>query len=377
MAQCSERQLVALLASLYEAATEPALYAAFAETLRNQLGASLAFLPHAVKQPDLSWYDSAHLGHQAPGQNFIATANFPPDVYQRSRDWVTRDGYTVPAMTRDMTQGGTVFDRREFVGDADFAHTGYYHEVTRSQDAFHLIGGAVFSPARDAGLFLLLGRPHDLAPFGENETRLLGQLLPHLLRAQRIHLKLWALRRQQQGQAWALEHMDRAALVVDQSLRVVWINAAAEAALGPAAGLDLRGGHLRAPSPGQQQLAAVRRRRLIGHDPAGRAGETLSLPRREAAPLRVTVLPVPGQVRPDQALLLLGAAPGRAASPTSALRALYNLTPAESRVSGLLAEGQSVGEIASQVQVAPGRSATSTSRSSPRPEPTDRVSSCG
>ena len=198
----------------------------------------------------------------------------------------------------------------------------------------------------------MLGRPKPLGPFDEQVAASLSLLLPHVLRAQAVHLKWWHLRQEQQTRTFALEALGRACLVVDVGGKVSWLSAA-EALLNRNDGLSLRSGQLCVSTPKQHQLLleAVRRCVAIGKDVSGSAGDTLLVVRKPpAAPLLITVLPIPGS-ETSEVLLILGDPERQRAVPAKVLRNLYGLTTAEARVALLLAEGYAVEDIAVRLQV--------------------------
>lgn len=355
MTRLSEQPLVTLTAALYEAATDPHLFPAVVEALCAHFGASRSYLHHVVKQPGLSWYESSARGIDAPGESFSIGVDHPEDVQREYMSrWVTQDGFTSEIIGRALTHGALVFDRRETCPDGEFERSPFHHEFAHVHEFFHLIGGAGFSADHQGGFFLLIGRPRSLGAFDTQDLAALTLLLPHLRRAQTIHRQVWNLRRERETRALALDALDRACLVVDASLKVMWLNAAAEGLLTPSDGLMLRQGQLRASAPAPQQLLheAVRRCIAVGRDASGQAGDTLAIPRLHSrTPLLVTVLPTPGAGRPPGAVLFVDE-PGRLRPPpVERLRRLYGLTPAEARVAALLTEGHTLEEICVQVGV--------------------------
>ena len=350
----SEAQLVTLTAALYEAATDSSLYPAFIASLSSHVGSSMAFMHHTVKQDNLNWYDSTRLGLNAPGETFSVRANHSlEDQLVYTNDWVLQDGFTSEVIARGLAKGLLAFDRREVCADDTFEHSPFYHEFARAHEFFHVVGGTGFSADRQTGFYLMFGRPKSLGPFDEQAVASLSLLLPHVLRAQAVHLKWWHLRQEQRTRTFALEALGRACLVVDVSGKVSWLSAAAEALLSRNDGLSLRSGQLCISTPKQHQLLreAVRRCVAIGKDASGRAGDTLLVARTPpATPLLMSVLPIPGSETPD-VLLILDDPEQQRAVPAKVLRNLYGLTTAEARVALLLAEGYAVEDIAARLQV--------------------------
>ena len=350
----SEAQLGTLTATLYEAATDSSLYPAFIESLSSHFGSSMAFMHNTVKQENLNWYDSTRLGLNTPGETFSVRANHSlEDQFVYTDDWAMQDGFTNEVIVRGLAKGLLAFDRREVCADDTFERSPFYHEFALAHEFFHVVGGTGFSADRRTGFYLMLGRPKALGPFDEQAVASLSLLLPHVLRAQAVYLKWWRLRQEQRTRTFALEALGRACLVVDVSGKVSWLSAAAEALLNRNDGLSLRSGQLCISTPKQHQLLleAVRRCVAIGKDTLGSAGDTLVLARTApAAPLLITVLPIPGS-ETSEVLLVLDAPERQRAVPAKVLRNLYGLTTAEARVALLLAEGYAVEDIAVRLHV--------------------------
>lgn len=168
----------------------------------------------------------------------------------------------------------------------------YTHDFALPSGIGWVGGGRVESTSAHAGLWYGVQRHPDDAPFGAEGERVFHRLLPHLKQVTRLeaHTKQLSL-----GEAMArasLDALQAAACVVDRSRRVLLLNRQADALLGGAEPLMVRGGRLlcSVPAPDQRLsgLVAQACRRM----PCGGA---FQVPRRAAAalPLHAIVMPLP------------------------------------------------------------------------------------
>ncbi len=247
------------------------------------------------------------------------------------------------------------------VPDAEFLRSEFYCDFGRRYGLRYVVGTVV--QLGEAGAMPIgLHRPEGMERFGAAEKRLLEAVLPHLRRALQLRHRLdgAAASVAPPGTA-ALDALSMGVLVVDADLRVLVVNAAAEA-MTAGAGAALR---LRRATAGTGRGAAAATTAEAGHrgDRAalaelvqatalgGRSGGAVRLRDATSIPaLAALVMPLPRRLSDapgagmgrtaDRALVLLrelAAAP--AAPPVDLLRGLFGLTRAEAEVARALAGG--------------------------------------
>lgn len=143
----------------------------------------------------------------------------------------------------------------------------------------------------------------------------------------------------------SFDQIGKAVVAVDETGRFIHANAAAQRLLG--ASIQVAGGRLML----RDRHAAADYDKVMERLRGLREGKTLSAPpiivrRENAAPLLISVLPVDGAAKSpflcSPALLLLNEVAGPARSDWQVLSRAFGLTPAEARLTALLAIGDSL-----------------------------------
>ncbi|MBA5640233.1 helix-turn-helix transcriptional regulator [Duganella sp. LX20W] len=319
-----QRQLD-LVEQIYEAAMGPPHWRGLCARLAAAFGADSAVL--------------ALLDERGPARVLDHSANFTAAMQsQYEQHFCHEDLWARRA--RELG-AGRVYSSAELVADADFMRSSYYADFCRPAGIFYVVGALLpLAPRRHA--VLGIHRPRRAGHYDRDAQRQLAALLPHLQRALRLELRL-----EQAGLALrcdeaALASARVAAIVVDAELTVLHATDSAAALLAPASPLRLLHGRLSATvAPGGASLAQLVRAALPGPGRAPRA-QSCCLPRHGLAPLTLTVAPLPAPAGSVPRALLLLRATEQATVDASALRQLYQLTPAEADVAKALAEGGSL-----------------------------------
>ncbi len=270
--------------------------------------------------------------------------------YHRLDPWVgtaTRGGLPV-----GMHDAPPVWLGQELVDDGALRNSEFHADYLRRLDIFRIMGSLMpLGATGDLGLALY--RPERTSNFDEGERRVLLALLPHLRRAMQLghRLELDGMR----DAAAALDAMPTGAVVVDETLRVLHANRAAQRIVrGGGPMLRREGATLRL---GAQRLAdanrlatLVRRVALAGAD-----GGALSLQRGGAeGAVAALVMPLPALLRSPlgagargrRALVLLRDAAAPLAVDPALLGDLYGLTRAEAAVALDIADGRTAEQVA-------------------------------
>lgn len=235
----------------------------------------------------------------------------------------------------------------EVIGDAQLAETAFYRDCMEPQGLSHgPMGHTIAVEAGRAVAGLVVFPPPGRRAFDADDLAYADALVPHLERAYRIH----AERRQQQALAQAIDRFPTGLLLLDARGQVMRMNRGAELILEQNDGLALEDGALRAHQPAEnarlrQVLAAVTECATVGR--AG-SGSVLAVSRRSGRrgfPLVVAPLRAPRDETTQAdavAVVYVSDLETGAVRRREALRELYALTEAESRLVELLCQGFSL-----------------------------------
>jgi DNA-binding CsgD family transcriptional regulator/PAS domain-containing protein len=237
-----------------------------------------------------------------------------------------------------------------------------YNDFVRPGSTFFWCLGAAI-PMRDGQIGMLgVLRERDGRHFGESEAAGLETLLPHLRRSLQLTHLLRGLELDLAHARASLDTLSIGVVVCSAEGKVRIANRAAEAILQRGDGIVLDGFEtLTVNDPGKQHglqrmISSAAQRR--GLEPTG-AGSALRIARREGAPLKILVAPLPeaqlaGLGGGGGAMILIDDPEHNAAPAIEALKALFGLTTAEARLARRLAHGDSTApEIAAEFALSP------------------------
>lgn len=218
---------------------------------------------------------------------------------------------------------------------------------------------AAFPIGGDRTFSLILHRhPGDMRDLTEEEERDLSRLLPHLQQAVRLSTRIGALQRRADTLEAVSSHVQAGLLLCDADLSVEWCNAAAIDVLARTALVAKVAGRLRcARSQDGDRLrgatsavasGAVRVGRVVLIDDDGGSLHLRIVPTADA----VGVSPSGGDTAPLSVMLSLP--DSRTDFDVDDIAALFELSPAEARLTSALAGGASITEYAQARGIATG-----------------------
>ncbi|MGO4388041.1 LuxR C-terminal-related transcriptional regulator [Microvirga sp. 2YAF29] len=312
-----------LIEQIYRASTEPDLWPDICRMLSDELKANTALLPHdldnirLIGTPISHGYDPYYVdicGHFHGDRNpFI------------SRDWPQPEGSVVPI--------------ERIVERKSLENTEYYNDWMRPQRLSHLIGSN-FQVGSGTQLYIALAR--DKA-FKDSEAHLLDQLIPHLRQSLRIGAHLDNLFSPKENFGNSLDHIRVAAVSVARDGTVLDTNAEADHFLKSNNILNVRFGKIHLAGSGSLNALQDALRKVVD----GGAAQNLIYAGQDGS-VRITLQPIAtshiwlGDVLP-RALLLIHT-PRKDKSKFIELARSNNLTPAEERLFGFLAQGRTLAE---------------------------------
>lgn len=237
----------------------------------------------------------------------------------------------------------------------DYYKTEFFNDWARPLDIHHGACGTVY---QDAGqtVQLLVQRTGGQGHYATEDLAFLNSLVPHVRRVVTLHREVQHARAQGEATALAAGTYSLPFILLEQRARVSFVSPGAQRFLAAGHALWIAEGKLTAQRPAERKCLHELVRRCVrsGRGAWDSAGGWMALERPGGAPLKLLVMPV----HPDAADTTLFGQRAFAAvfiyDPDAefhicreTLRALYQLTPAEARLSEALALGETLEHYAS------------------------------
>jgi DNA-binding CsgD family transcriptional regulator/PAS domain-containing protein len=327
---------VDLLPQLYEAASDPAQWSGFLESLSRRLNARVALLK--------SWSENSS-GCALVHSGFAAQALQQYLDYYWSVDVLAK---VVPQ--RGFTELCSVAPAEAFISDRELLGTEYANDFLLKFDLFrhcfaHLGVGETSS-------VLSVVRGITERPFEDAEMQTLRFLAPHILQALRLGTQFQALKASTQQKQAALDQLEMGVVFLSPTRIVLSMNESAESILRDNDGLLLRQGRLRAvfPDDDRKLQSLISNACKVVHARGTDPGGAMLMSRlRSRDQLKVIVgtacTQVAGLSSMPAAVVFIHDLARSMRPKAEILSSLYGLTPAECRIASLVLEGKSAEEI--------------------------------
>lgn len=324
-----------LIARLYDAAIDDALWSGTATRIAETFGSTSAVLKLHGDGSKVNLLECT--GNLMVSEREQAWAD----------DWHRRDLWVERSVAYGMSR---VITDEDLVTREEQARSGFYQEWLRHLGIHHMLG-AVF-PAADAAIGVLgIHRPREAGAYTAPERRQAALVLPHLQRALRLAQRLAAVSCQHAATLQALDRLDTGVLMVDGTGRIIHASGMAERLLRENAELAVIHGRLalRSPALRDKLLSLVSGAMDTARGRITKPGAALSIPRLHRMPLALEVAPLRpsasalGEHRP--AVLVFIRDP-QAPIAAARLRELFGLTRTEGAVAAALGGGASLEDIA-------------------------------
>lgn len=337
---------VEVVAALYEAATDAAMWPSFLDRFNVATGSSVATLH----------LHDARSSRVAP---FGGTVGCDPAMESDYvQHYASRNVYMIHGGA--LLQTGVVGVGASVVPLREVQRTEYYDGWLRRLGVLDAMSVCIFR--EDSVLAKLdFHRPIAAPAYGPREIEFATRLLPHLQRATSIHRRLHTADLQQAGAEQALDALAFGICLLDQRGNFTFMNRAAERLLGMRDGLALdAAGRLVASRPAERarldrfvrEACATGAGDIDGAGPAG--GMQVARPSGRRA---FTVIVAPLRLRESPLLPRVPVAVAfvsdteRDIDAASVLQEIYGLTRAEAVVATLLVDGLKVDEIVERLGV--------------------------
>lgn len=320
--------LSALLATLYSGIDGEQPWQAFLEALAEWMGATYATL--IIVAP----------GSGAPG-TFITPGADP----QRSADYINT------YLAHDPFQGlpeGQAMTFRSFLAGLPEESYATFSQYMRTARSHQVIGADLRFPRGYEARFRVT-RTETEAEFRPSDVQRLQGLIPHLRTATALFEKLQLAGAQHGAFHSAAQGMGLALVVLDRGRHVVSTNALAEKLLAESEGVHQAGSRL-----GLDSLGDTRRLDAMLAENYREGPARFRIERPVHGDLVATARPIglPAVGAGTGALALLLSRPGQEGPPSpQLLRDLFGLTPAEARLAGALARGETLVGTARQLGI--------------------------
>ncbi|KQP44598.1 helix-turn-helix transcriptional regulator [Pseudorhodoferax sp. Leaf274] len=335
-------QRTQLVASVYDAALEPSRWSGFLSELVFAMGSTAGMI----------WgHDFSQRTVTVPGQTsdtLFCSVGFSGQALAQFEAHYGALNVWLQDPARHV--GGTVVHGEMMFPNSRLKNTEYWTDWLRPQDIFHT-SAAIVERTPDRSLNATVCRPEAAGPYSEGELGILAELMPHLQAGFALHRRLRDLNVLAGASTAVLDRMPLGVALFDESGTMVHHNARARQLLDGAADMvAVRGGRLVCSRPRENdKLAALLRAALRtglaepGGD--GGAGGAVRLQHSSGDTLHLFVTPLPSWSGPfglrAAAAVFLSRPDGNAGSLAQALRQVYQMTPAECRLTEALVNGLS------------------------------------
>ncbi len=334
-----ENVILNLVGSVYDAATDPELWPVFLEKFAEAAHSSTT---------SLFFYDLTNL--EANVFKFVRSE--PEWWHEYSSHYAELDPWAAGGFKLGL-QSGAVATGEMLCSNETLQRSEFQNEFLRRSDLFHQFCGIVFKEQNGASVFSSM-RPKRLGPFGDEHTRLLQLLMPHLQRAVQLHKRIVGLESKANSAAEAFDRIPVGFLVIDAASKVLMLNRRAQAILNLNDGLTLgRNGLVTSRSEETNRLRGLIQSAIAGA--SGKdigSGGIMTVPRPSLQrPFQILVIPLRSRTSvfwPETASAAIFVSdPESQLQPSDkVLSRLFGLTQAEARIARVLMEGKSLEQAA-------------------------------
>jgi DNA-binding CsgD family transcriptional regulator/PAS domain-containing protein len=333
----------AIIASIYDASTRPELWT----SVVSQLSELVAFNSCQMLVADRSKNQMAFLANSWSLDATIAYRD-----HYHAVNPLQKLGLPYEA-TGSIVRSSDIWSKEEMV------RSEFYNDFLQRHETHYLLDVNIFREGHVV-VPLALQRPRSMKDFDKTEIAILRELIPHLQRAIKIHRTLSAFETEQATFFSILDRLPHGVIIVGERGQPTFLNRSAKLILDSRDGLFLnKQGQIEAVDPTEaSHLYRAIRTSVDANCAYGlqRGGAILFTRPSGKRPISALITPLDTQASvekfPKPAAMIIVSDPEQQGETTEeVLRKLYDLTPAEARLTGLLRQGKSVAEACAELQV--------------------------
>lgn len=253
---------------------------------------------------------------------------------------------------------GRVVSLDEFVSAEALERSEFYQQLLRPNGIYHILAVDIRDPV-GVTASLRLQRGQDQASFSDEHRGLLTLLVPHLRQILRLYHNMENKESERSLFESTVNRLSVACIILDENRRVMRTNSGADELLARKEGISIRGDslHLSTRQKSQELQQAIEETLKAQRNGEFSMAQAMAAPRAPDRPgLGLVVRPVPhsewfeGQSTPS-VVVFISDPEQELSTSAGALLKLFELTPAEARLSLLLAEGNSLDQVAKQLNI--------------------------
>lgn len=246
----------------------------------------------------------------------------------------------------------------ELIDEQTLKQHEFYRLCLKEEDILHILGVDIRSPCGMRAA-LRFTRRHTDPPFGATEKDFCSELVPHLIRALRIHSRLSEVESERSVYANVMTQLSVATILLDEQRRIVRTNMLADALLARKDGLKVVEGRLAL----EHRINNQRFHELVQEVAQAQHGGVTTIARAMAvdvrqgeAPISLVLRALPVSDRPDgstEAVIAVFISDPNEQPRTSIelLSELLRLTTAEAKLAVMLADGHSIETVSDELGI--------------------------
>ena len=331
-----------LLEPLYDAPTDPKMWAVFLQEALHVLKADkAAVVIHAPKNESTSIFVQ---------QGWTPEMREATERLTRLSPWMTE-------IQKHQEQGWYSGSPEDILPMATFRKSKYYTELLRKHDVEWVASTVIFHPGGWMPNFTV-SRSRTGAPFNDHDKELLRHLVPHLRRVFKAQRAIGLMRARNAAGRHALDLIGAAWMALDALGRVLSINRRAEAMIEDGSLLRIKGSRLvTAVSAEQKELdKCLLKACACGAGKSAGPGEgAVVLHSEEGRTLYVSVLPYCSEWAIldgwPAAVLFITTPEEQGQGEHRLWQMMFGLSPAECRVAEMMKQGMEVAEISEAIRI--------------------------
>jgi DNA-binding CsgD family transcriptional regulator/PAS domain-containing protein len=326
-----------LIAGVYDAALRPELWNSALTAISDALGGAGLNIPVIDAAQNARFFLGTTRLDPDCGERFL---NNPIYVQPSSSKWM-------PGLTASPV--GTVVFREEMWTDREYRMSPIFNDIIRPQKLWHW----AFAPLiLEPDLFVPIGVLRAAGPtlFDAEDRNLMSRLLPHLVRALQVSLRLDTLRAKAASMEALIDRLPIGVILVDDDGGVMQTNPAAGAILSAGDGLKTSRGHLATAISAEtttlrRLIAEAARAARVGDSQSGGAMSASRPSGQRAFAILVAPLRTEASVfetRHASAVVFVSDPELKPRVPMEFFASVYQLTPRQAALAQRLAEGHTL-----------------------------------